>query len=279
MKMKFLLLAVALGVQSLCACDDDYKPEAALQNAFEEKYPAATRVSWDTHGIYYVAKFHINRQEMEAWFDQSGQWFMTETNLTFGQLPEKVAQAFRASRYAAWRVDDVDKVERPDQEIVYVIEVEQGEQDLDLHYTAEGILLKAEASDGDTFPADHLTNTLPASVKEFIEKNYPGARIAEYETDKGFLEVDFIDTDNRANEAVFNAQNAWVYTTYEVLTGEVPEIVITALRSSQYKDWRIDDIDCYETATPKTPSYYRFELESGNREVKINIDTAGKLVP
>lgn len=282
MKLKFLLLAVILGSLSLFACsdDDDYTPDQTVKEAFEAKFPDATRVSWEKKGTYRVAEFRLNNQETHAWFDISGEWYMTETELkTLSALPAKVQEAFRQSEYADWKVDDVDKVERPESEPVYIIEVEQGKQDIDLYYSEEGILIKTVA-DGDFRPEDHLTNSLPASVKDFIAKNYPQARIVEYEMEKGNLEVDIIDG-NKGKEVVFNSKNEWLYTEYDVVSTDVPENVmntLTTLMSSQYKDYRIDDIDCYETKTPNTPSYYRFELESGNKEVKINIGTDGNII-
>ena len=59
---------------------------------------------------------------------------------------------------------------------------------------------------------------------------------------------------------VFDLKYNWLYTEYEVARTEVPQNVMDALAASPYKDFHIDDIDCYETKTPKTPSYYRFEL-------------------
>ncbi len=278
MKLKFLLLAVILGSLSLFACsdDDDYTPDQTVKDAFEAKYPTATRVSWEKKGDYRVAEFWLDNQETHAWFDDSGEWYMSKTELkTINALPEKVQEGFRKSEYANWEVDDVDYVERPGSEPVYIIQVEQGKQEIDLYYSQEGILIKAVADD-DSEPEDHLTNTLPASVKDFITTNYPGARIIEYEIERGNLEVDIID-ENKGKEVVFNNKNEWIYTQYDVIRSEVPQKVMDALAASQYKDYRIDDIDCYETKTPKTPSYYRFELESGNTEVKINIDTDGNI--
>ena len=81
----------------------------------------------------------------------------------------------------------------------------------------------------------------------------------------------------RGKEVVFDLKYNWQYTEYKVARTEVPQNVMDALDASPYKDFHIDDIDCYETKTPKTPSYYRFELESGNTEVKINIDTNGTI--
>lgn len=278
MKIRFLLLAVILGSMSLCACNDDddsYKPDAAVQEAFEAKYPSATHLSWEKKGPYILADFREGNKEMTAWFDAQGKWYMTETDLTsIEQLPQAVKTAFLSGEYAQWKIDDIDMLERKDNETIFVIEIENGKQEMDLYYSADGILLKAIAdNDNDNDYDNYLPSQLPAAVENFINQRYPGARIIEAETDKGKLEVDIIHN-NRSKEVVFDAQNNWLYTEYDVNYSEVPQTVKDALQASQYKDYRIDDIDYYEKPDV---SYYRFELESGNKEIKINIDETGRI--
>ena len=121
MNLKFLLLAVILGSLSLFACsdDDDYTPDQTLRESFEAKYPNATRVSWEKKGIYRVVEFWLNNQETHAWFDTSGEWYMSKTELkTLSALPVKVQDSFKKSEYSTWKIDDVDRVERPGSEVV-----------------------------------------------------------------------------------------------------------------------------------------------------------------
>ena len=40
------------------------------------------------------AEFHQNGQEVDAWFDASGQWMMTETDVLFANLPAEVKTGF-----------------------------------------------------------------------------------------------------------------------------------------------------------------------------------------
>ena len=37
---------------------------------------------------------------------------MTETDVPFSALPQVIKDAFAASAYASWKIDDVDKLER-----------------------------------------------------------------------------------------------------------------------------------------------------------------------
>lgn len=276
MKLKFLFLLAAVSafiILSACNDDDDhYNPDKAVKEAFETKYPAATRVEWEKKGKYQVADFRDNNKEMSAWFDADGNWYMTETDLTgIEELPEAVKTAFRKSEYAQWKVEDIDMLERKDSETIYIIEVENGKQDIDLYYSADGILIKSVADKDANDDQDYLPGNLPAAVETFIHQRYPNARIVEFETDKGNLEVDIIH-DNRSKEVVFNSENTWLYTEFDVKENEVPQNVKNALAASEYSNYQIDDIDFFEM--PDT-SFYRFELESGNKEVKLDIDVNG----
>ena len=147
MKTNLLLLALLLSGYTLQSCNNDddnlNSGNAAVENAFVAKYAGAAGVDWETKGAYYVVDFWLNNQEMEAWFGQSGEWYYTETDMVFDQLPEAVKTAFNQSEYSGWHIDDIDMVERNGMEVVYVLEVEQGNQEYDLYFTADGTLVKA----------------------------------------------------------------------------------------------------------------------------------------
>ena len=152
MKTRFFGLFLALmGSVVLTACDkeDDIRvsdvPTAVL-NTFEAKYPDVSRAEWEMKYGYYVADFWQEGMETDVWIDTKAEWKMTEldlgTNLTL--LPIAVQDAFKNGTYASWRIDDIDKYERPDLTF-YLIEVEtNGLQDRNLYYAEDGSLLKDE---------------------------------------------------------------------------------------------------------------------------------------
>lgn len=73
-----------------------------------------------------VAEFIDNQLDGKAWFDATGRWYMTETELTHtSQLPEDVQKALANSEYAQWYIDDIDRLERNETETIYVIEVKK----------------------------------------------------------------------------------------------------------------------------------------------------------
>ena len=144
---KFLFLFCSVVMLSACDHDDDLpssKVPETVKSAFEAKFPAVVKAEWEKKSGYYVAEFRDNGLDMEAWYDSDAIWCMTETDLRtdLNELPGLVKNAFETSEYMDWRVDDIDKYERPSG-VFYLIEVEKsGQQDRDLFYDEGGTLLK-----------------------------------------------------------------------------------------------------------------------------------------
>lgn len=274
MKTKLSVLALAMcGMLAFTSCDDDdnnYLPDQTITKAFDEKYPDAGKVEWETKGGYEVAEFHVSGNETEAWFDNKGNWVMTKTEINFGLLPEAVRKSLKGSEYKDWKSTDFDKLERSNAATVYVIEVEQGEQEFDLYYTEDGILLKAVPDDDN----DNFQPTVvPQTITDAINEMYPGATVLEFDSEKTGFEVDILHN-NIYKDVYFNTGNEWLYTEWDIKEANVPAIVMNAYKASEYKDYRIDDIDVIEN--PAGISYV-LELEKGNDEVKMTISAEGKI--
>lgn len=252
---KFMVLVmglVSLGV--MAGCDDDSKSvkvPAAVQAAFGEMFPAASHVEWEDKGGYMVADFRSAGTVMQAWFDAAGKWYMTEEDISYAELPRAVRTAYEAGDYAAWHVDDVDKLLRNGQETVYVLEVERAEQEFDLYYSEDGVLLREVPDrDGNDDHGDMLPQELSKAISDFIARKYPGARIVDAEREKGNTEVDIIFA-GKALEVCFGTGDAWLWTKTGVRLSEVPDVVRRTLQSSQYGTWGIDDVDLYESPRPR----------------------------
>ena len=69
----------------------------------------------------------------------------------------------------------------------------------------------------------------PKTVLQFIQQKYPQANIVEIDQDKGLLKIDIIDQ-QIMKEVVFNHQNQWVVTTWEVSHNNVPTNVMNVLK-------------------------------------------------
>lgn len=267
----FLLVLLACGTFACFSCNDDdnYQPEDTVLKALEIKYPEASRIEWENKAGYKVADFQLNSYEAEAWFQNDGSWMLTETDIPFNNLSQAIKNSFETGNYASWKIDDVDKLERPNVETVYVIEIESGNQEKDLHYSEDGTLIK-EINEG----GNNMYEPIPVieSIIAEINQKYPNAKILDIDNENANLEFDILH-DNTKKEVVY-LNNKWVYTKWEVRQLQVPDVVMTALKNSQYNNHKIDDIDIYEKPDGL---FYVFELESGNKDTHLTIKSDGTI--
>lgn len=275
-KLLIMLTTLAsLGVMAGCNDDDDRSVEvpSAVENAFSGMFPGAANVQWSDRNGYLVATFQDAGTGAQAWFGSDGGWHMTEVDIAYAELPAAVKTAFEAGEYAAWRVDDVDKLLRNGLETLYVLEVEKGEAEFELSYSEEGILLRAVAdTDRDDDHEDMLPSELPQTVTDFLQQHYPDARIVDTERERNMVEVEIIDG-RTPRELLFTASGEWISTRTEVRQSEVPAVVLGALRDSQYASWEIDDIDHFISSDDE---WYLFDLEEPQtdreHELRIRVD-------
>ena len=287
---KFIFLFAALTLM-LAGCeknDDEIKNEA-VEKALYQLYPDASRLNWDYEGQYVVVEFIASiptasrKVECEAWFDNIGNWFMTEFDIRYDELPSAVVKTFESGSYAKWYVEDVERLDRDGYASVYIIQVEdrsnKKEIEYELYYDEQGVLIK-EIADGPGFGGGSellppANNAVYTAIKEFIKSKYPNSRIADIEPESnGYIDVEIID--NRiSKDLLFDSDGTWLHTSYEVSWSALPKAVQNAFNNSQYKDYYIDDIDYYETA--ENGNYYRFALESIEGDIKITIREDGSV--
>ena len=162
-KYLYYLCMGLVGMLFLNSCDDDdddirvSEVPKVVMNTFDTMFTNVDKAEWEKNRDYYVAEFWYANTIVEAWFDSKGAWCMTETDLgmNLANLPEAVQQAFNGGQYATWRVDDIDKYERPN-ETFYLIEVEKnGQRDRNLFFAPDGLVLKDDVDrDGNEVTPD-----------------------------------------------------------------------------------------------------------------------------
>lgn len=259
---------------------------------FNAKYPNATNVTWSTKDTYAVANFYLastrtggHEPNNTAWFNMAGHWNMTETEISYQQLPEAVKTAFEASPYASWRIDnEIDKLQRSDNnETLYIIEVSQKEgnveTEVDLYYTEEGILVKEIVNaEADNDYHEYLPQQPEGNIQTWLDQNFPNVRIVDYDCEQNGTEVEII-ANGLKHEILFDNQQQWVYTKTEYerrdLT-QIPTSILNHLRTSPYytSDNAIDDVEKYTTRDNGT--YYCFELKTAyDDDVKVYVNETG----
>ena len=117
--MKNLFItAMCICLMTLAGCNKasaDSQINEKAKAELAERYPDAVNVKWTSKNGYDVAKFNrvATRSanagyDFSVWFNRSGQWCMTESEISYNELPEAVKTAFQASEYADWKVDDIE---------------------------------------------------------------------------------------------------------------------------------------------------------------------------
>ena len=80
--------------------------------AFTAKYPKAEVKNWNITNDGYIAKAKENGSKFYVTFDKNGRWVQTAAQISGSwNLPAEVRASLKESKYAAWRVDKIKKVE------------------------------------------------------------------------------------------------------------------------------------------------------------------------
>ena len=269
-----IIVTILTSACLLAACDNDNDDntsvDISVREAFSARYPDANLSEWERSNAYYVAEFRIGQIEKEAWYKSNADWVLTETDLTFSQLPETVSSAFNASEYANWLIDDVHMLERPTTETLYVVEAEQGNIEYKLYFSEQGEFIKTGSkSDEEEYLCAYLSQT----VLDFINEHYSQSTILDAETENGKLEIKIRDA-GTIRELTFSDLDAWLKTSTEVPLSELPVQVSTAFSNSAYSTLGINNIDAVETTDGV---YYLFELVENDQDIHIRITTDGTI--
>jgi len=125
--MKFLHSTIALIVVTMIICSVNTFAQTAnnipntVTAAFATKYPKARIKKWvETNGSY-TAEARDSHQKFFAVFDQNGHWVSSALKINWSRnLPSQVQASIRNSKYAAWKIDGIKKVESPSEALYQV---------------------------------------------------------------------------------------------------------------------------------------------------------------
>ena len=112
-------------------------------------------------------------------------------------------------------------------------------------------------------------------IVNVLQEKYPNAQRVEWELKYDHYVADFY-LDNIEKEAWINAKGEWVMTESDILFNDLPQAIQTSFNESEYKDWRIDDVDMLERVELET--VYVIEVEKGKQEFDLYYAEDGTLV-
>lgn len=275
---RFYIAMMCLLAVGMAACNDDddkISAPSAVRTAFDKMYPEAKLDGWLGWRGYVIADFELNNEDAQAWYDKSGKWYMTDTEIDYRALPAEVRTAYQNSAYATdWNVGDMERLERAEMQTIYILEVWQGRIEIDLYYTPEG-LLAGQQQYGYGDPTWWIPRTVPEAIATYLSTNFEGYQMIQLFVEGGQSEA-LISHESKAKSVIFNASNAWTSTSWSVSESELPAEVVSTLEGSEYADYIIRSV---EFVSDSSGEWYRFALTNGGRNVVVKISSSGDLIP
>lgn len=276
--MKAILFTAFAGMAGLAvlltACDnndDDHKnaiePTEPVVQAFNEKYPDASRPIFTIEGYYYVAEFTNNGVSTEAWLTQQGQWMMDKADTPFNQLPQPVTTAFNNGLYAGWKVDDTYTIRRDSMATIYKIEAEQGNSDLDLYYSQYGNLIQAVPDKGN----EDAPIIIPAEVHTLMNLTFATCELLYIQSNADGYILNLLDGEVY-KIAQLNKEYRWQSTSYQIAEQDVPAIVMNAFQSTGYAG---DTIHSITVKLDANGTFYIFNVDHNGQSTEVIFDALG----
>lgn len=146
MKQVLLALIAVASVVSISSCEkyEDGRPEKGVINEFNDMYPDAHDIDWDRTYDGWEVSFETGRHQNEvdhtAWYDLEGNWIQTVSEILIVNVPEHIRSILAADPVygsAVFEDDDVDYVQRPDEEF-YIFDLYLDGREVDVKVYADG---------------------------------------------------------------------------------------------------------------------------------------------
>jgi hypothetical protein len=140
-KMKKLFLMI-MSVALIYSCSYAGNPPAAVQKAFEKKFPNATNINWGKEGTKeWEAEFTYEGDKISANFAEDGTWLETEKEIKAAGLPKAVTEAINL-KYPGWTITEADKTESLKHGTIYEADLKKGMEKKSVSYKEDGTPVK-----------------------------------------------------------------------------------------------------------------------------------------
>lgn len=275
--------------------DEDYTdwlpqtPADNVRSFIETNYPGARYLYIYEGANMTKVKILVNRTAHLLYFDVTGAWEYTKTEIDHHKLPTVITTALSASEYAGYEVEDVFEYNTASAGHYYVIEVKNHKDHLELRISDEGIisLNTSEPGSSNTPDSSDQTDTPnqngymnETEVKEFIAERYPDASVLKYDRDDNELEVklDYNGIEIKIEFERYASGYVWVESEWDFgrTTTFAPDGVQATLASETYAFYRLEYLKYCEKATEA--NYYEAGLKLQKSEIKVKMDENGNVI-
>ena len=111
-----------------------------ILSTIETQYPDAAIADVETEDNNTLeVLINDNGTYREVYFDTTGAWLYTTTEIKQSEVPASITEALSSSEYASYSIDDVEILETEDGEY-YLFELESGNTDVYVKISQEGVV-------------------------------------------------------------------------------------------------------------------------------------------
>ncbi len=142
---KVMMIGAALVILSACNGLQAQlrKVPAEVTEAFKAKYPDTKNVEWKDKLSGFQASYEMDGVKYESKFSNKGEWQQTEKEIEEDALPASVKDGFGKSKYTAWDLKTVSRIENKDEVVQYRLFVRKsGVEKKYLYFNEDGKLVK-----------------------------------------------------------------------------------------------------------------------------------------
>ena len=144
-KLLLMFVLAASFVSMSCEVYDDGIPPRAVREEFKSMYSGVRDVEWDREGPNWSVSYEIDRVEYESLYAPDGKWIMTEKDVSYAYVPQKIKDYLSASQeYGSLRLDDntVEYYKTPTGNF-YRFELDNYGRDIEVDVTEDGAVSPA----------------------------------------------------------------------------------------------------------------------------------------
>jgi hypothetical protein len=143
---KVIILLSAYLLMSLGSFSQKITPNkvpAPVKQSFTKMFPAAIGVKYEMEKEDYEINFTNKGVEMSANFDATGNWLETETGIKPTDIPNEV-KASVIKNFEGYRISEVAKVEKPDNGIIYEMDLKKDKEGYEVQFSTKGDIVKKD---------------------------------------------------------------------------------------------------------------------------------------
>ena len=154
--------------------------------------------------------------------------------------------------------------------VVYKIDAEKGNSDMDLYYSPYGNLIKAVNDEGN----EDAPIVIPAEVHTLMAFTFATCDLLDIQSNADGYILNMLDG-KVYKIAQLNKNYLWQSTSYQIAEQDVPEIIMDSFQSTGYAG---DTIESILVKIDANGTFYTFTVDHNGQSTEVTFDAIGNIV-